>query len=66
MIWLYFYVRVCRISAVTGKTTAEEALKEVDQNPEDYFHIVMTDVHMSGMDGFDLLHRINGRVPVIS
>ncbi|BAS93882.1 two-component response regulator ORR27 [Oryza sativa Japonica Group] len=51
--------------AVTGKTTAEEALKEVDQNPEDYFHIVMTDVHMSGMDGFDLLHRINGRVPVI-
>uniref|UniRef100_A0A0D9ZYT9 Response regulatory domain-containing protein n=1 Tax=Oryza glumipatula TaxID=40148 RepID=A0A0D9ZYT9_9ORYZ len=51
--------------AVTGKTTAEEALKEVDQNPEDYFHIIMTDVHMSGMDGFDLLHRINGRVPVI-
>uniref|UniRef100_A0A0E0L269 Response regulatory domain-containing protein n=1 Tax=Oryza punctata TaxID=4537 RepID=A0A0E0L269_ORYPU len=51
--------------AVTGKTTGEEALQELKQNPKDYFDIVMTDVHMAGMDGFDLLHRINGRLPVI-
>ncbi|KAF0922940.1 hypothetical protein E2562_002177 [Oryza meyeriana var. granulata] len=52
--------------AVTGKTTAEEALQELDQNAQDYFDIVMTDVHMPGMDGFDLLRGVKGRLPVIS
>uniref|UniRef100_A0A0E0L274 Response regulatory domain-containing protein n=1 Tax=Oryza punctata TaxID=4537 RepID=A0A0E0L274_ORYPU len=51
--------------SVTGKTTAEEALQELEQNPEYYFDIVMTDVQMPGMDGFDLLHRVKGRLPVI-
>uniref|UniRef100_A0A0D9WG76 Response regulatory domain-containing protein n=1 Tax=Leersia perrieri TaxID=77586 RepID=A0A0D9WG76_9ORYZ len=52
--------------SVTGKTTAEEALQELDRNKEDYFDIVMTDVHMPGMDGFNLLRGVSGRLPVIS
>uniref|UniRef100_A0A0D9WG74 Response regulatory domain-containing protein n=1 Tax=Leersia perrieri TaxID=77586 RepID=A0A0D9WG74_9ORYZ len=51
--------------SVTGKTTAEEALQEVERNSEGYFDVVMTDVHMPGMDGFDLLRGVRGRFPVI-
>uniref|UniRef100_J3M6W7 Response regulatory domain-containing protein n=1 Tax=Oryza brachyantha TaxID=4533 RepID=J3M6W7_ORYBR len=52
--------------AVTGKTTAGEALQELERNPEDYFDIIMTDVHMHGTDGFDLLHVFSEEEEVVT
>ncbi|KAG8068877.1 hypothetical protein GUJ93_ZPchr0005g15874 [Zizania palustris] len=60
---LKFMLHLCGYY-VTGKKTAEEAVEEVRRS-EEGFDIVMTEVHMPGMGGFELLRRVKNRLPVI-
>ena len=53
--------------AVTAKASPEEALREVLQNREAPFDLVMTVARTRGVgiDGFTLLKRLKDRLPVI-
>lgn len=45
--------------------TAKDGLEAIDKLKHDFFHIVLTDMMMPGMDGMDLLKYIHGNYPNI-
>ena len=45
--------------------TAKDGLEAIEKLKQDFFHIVLTDMMMPGMDGMDLLKYIHGNYPNI-
>ncbi|UCD66223.1 MAG: diguanylate cyclase, partial [Deltaproteobacteria bacterium] len=45
--------------------TAKDGLEAIEKLKHDFFHIVLTDMMMPGMDGMDLLKYIHGNYPNI-
>jgi two-component system, LytTR family, response regulator len=43
-------------------SNGEDAISEIERKPVD---IIFVEVTMSGMDGFDVVHRLAGRVPIV-
>ena len=56
------FLRQAGYSRASGTTSSAELLDQLDAEPTD---LVLLDLHMPSPDGFEVLRRIDGRVPVL-